>query len=573
VWKILKKITILGINDGHDSGAAIVQDGKILAAINEERLRNVKHYGGLPSKSIEEVFRISGIAPEEVDLIAIAGLTRVVRELNELNFYLKTYYSFPLLAGNEKFSKFLISLFKKSRNISDLEPILKKLGLIEKEIMYIEHHLAHAASAYHLSPWKLEEDILILTADGSGDGFSSTISIGRRGNIERIEGSSFYHSLGNALYSPITEYLGMKWGDHEYKIMGLAPYGKAEYCIDKIKKIIDIDSNNPLKFKNKSKVYISNSQKKFHKILHGQRFDNIAAATQQWYEELITKWVKAAIKKTGLKKIACAGGNFLNVKANKLILEMEDVEDAFFCPGAGDEGLTVGAALQGYYQFAMREGTKPIKLPLVGNYFGTSFSNEEIKEVLKKNDMLEQASFIDNIDEEIGEMIAKSDNVIARCKDGMEWGPRGLGNRSIISNPSNLKIVQKINHAIKMRDFWMPFGPSILDNRINDYVENPRSSPYMILAFDTTEKKDEISAAIHPFDFTCRPQTVDAQHNEGYEKVLKSFEAKTGIGGVLNTSFNLHGFPIVHSPEIAISTFKNSALDYLALGNYLIGKK
>lgn len=569
----MKKITVLGINDGHDSGAAIVQNGKVLAAINEERIRNIKHYGGLPSKSIEEVFKISGIAPEEIDLIAIAGLTRVVTELNELNFYLKTYYSFPSLAGNEKISKLLISLFKKSRNISELEPVLKKLGLFEKEVMYIEHHLAHAASAYHLSPWELDEDILVLTSDGSGDGFSSTISIGSKGNLERIEGSSFYHSLGNALYSPITEYLGMKWGDHEYKIMGLAPYGKAEYCIDKIKTIIDIDPNNPLKFKNKSKAYISNSQKKFQKILAGQRFDNIAAATQLWYEELITKWVKAAVKKTGLKKIACAGGNFLNVKANKLILEMDDVEDVFFCPGAGDEGLTVGAALQGYYQFVIREGIKPIKSPLVGNYFGTSFSNDEIKEVLKKNDMLERASFVDDIDEEVGELLSKSDNVIARCKDKMEWGPRGLGNRSIIANPSNPKIIQKINHAIKMRDFWMPFGPSILYSRIADYVKNPRLSPYMILAFDTTEKRDELSAAIHPFDHTCRPQTVDAEHNLGYEKVLKSFESKTGIGGVLNTSFNLHGFPIVHGPEIAISTFNNSALDYLALGNYLIRKK
>ena len=154
----------------------------------------------------------------------------------------------------------------------------------------------------------------------------------------------------------------------------------------------------------------------------------------------------------------------------------------------------------------------------------------------------------------------------------MEWGPRGLGNRSILANPSDYRLVKKINSAIKMRDFWMPFAPSILESRIDDYLKDARTSPYMILAFDTTDKRDELSAAIHPYDLTCRPQTVNSQYNKNYETVLKSFETKTGIGGILNTSFNLHGFPIVYSPEIAINTFKNSELDTMSLGNYLIKK-
>jgi len=186
--------------------------------------------------------------------------------------------------------------------------------------------------------------------------------------------------------------------------------------------------------------------------------------------------------------------------------------------------------------------------------------------------MFEKAEYVDNIDEEIGELIAKDSMVIARFNGGMEFGPRGLGNRSILANPSNTKIIRKINHAIKMRDFWMPFAASLLASRMEDYLIEPKSSPYMILAFDTTEKRDEIEAGIHPFDFTCRPQTVDSDHNPKYEKVLRAFEAKTSIGGILNTSFNLHGYPIVYNPEIAISTFNNSALDGLALGNYLIKK-
>jgi len=567
-------ITVLGINEGHDSGAALVKDGKIIAAINEERMKNIKHCGGVPVESIREVFNISKIDPSEVDVIAIAGLTRVTDpSLKKIPFYLKTYYESGSIAANPKISKFLVSVLHKYRKIDELKEILIKIGIKEKELVFIEHHLAHAASAYHLSPWDFNDEILILTSDGSGDGISSTVSIGRKGRIERIEESSYYHSLGNVLYSPITQYLGMKWADHEYKVMGLAPYGKAEYCIDKIKKLIDINETNPLQFKNQIGVYTTNIYKKLTRLLEGQRFDNIAAATQMWYEKLITSWVKNALKKTGLKKIACAGGNFLNVKANKLILEMDEVEDAFFCPASGDDGIAVGAALEAYYEITIRDGKKPTKYSLQSNYFGTSYSNEYIKEILKKQGLLEKSQFIDNIDQEIGELIAKDGNVVARCKGEMEWGPRALGNRSIIANPSDPKIIRKINHAIKMRDFWMPFGPSILTSRIDDYLIHGRIAPYMILAFDTISKnRNDLEAALHPFDFSCRPQTVDNSYNPDYEKVLKSFESKTGIGGVLNTSFNIHGYPIVHSPEIAISTFKNSALDYLALGNYLIKK-
>jgi len=567
-------ITVLGINEGHDSGAALVKDGKIIAAINEERMKNIKHFGGIPIESIREVFNISKIDPSEVDVIAIAGLTRVTDpSLKKIPFYLKIYYESGSIAANPKISKFLVSVLHKYRKIDELKEILIKIGIKEKELVFIEHHLAHAASAYHLSPWNFNDEILILTSDGSGDGISSTVSIGRKGRIERIEESSYYHSLGNVLYSPITQYLGMKWADHEYKVMGLAPYGKAEYCIDKIKKLIDINETNPLQFKNQIGAYTTNIYKKLTRLLEGQRFDNIAAATQMWYEKLITSWVKNALKKTGLKKIACAGGNFLNVKANKLILEMDEIEDAFFCPASGDDGIAVGAALEAYYEITIRDGKKPTKYSLQRNYFGTFYSNEYIKEILKKQGLLEKSQFIDNIEQEIGELVAKDGNVVARCKGGMEWGPRALGNRSIIANPSDPKIIRKINHAIKMRDFWMPFGPSILTSRIDDYLIHGRIAPYMILAFDTISKnRNDLEAALHPFDFSCRPQTVDNSYNPDYEKVLKSFESKTGIGGVLNTSFNIHGYPIVHSPEIAISTFKNSALDYLALGNYLIKK-
>ncbi len=458
--------------------------------------------------------------------------------------------------------------------MDEIKKVLTKIGVPQNEIIFVEHHLAHAATAYYLSPWDLNEEVLVLTADAAGDGLSSTVSVARKGKIERIQGSesSYYDSVGYCFYSEITSYLGMQPGDHEYKVMGLAPYGKAEHCIDKIRQMIDIDNTNPLKFKNQMGAFIPSIQKKLRTLLAGQRFDNIAAATQLWFEKLVTGWVQNAVKKTGIRKIACAGGDFLNVKANKMITALDDVDDAFFCPAAGDDGIAVGAALQTYFEMTIKDGGMPFKVPIKGIYYGTSFTNDEIKESIKKCGLLERARFIDNIDEEVGELVAKPGTIIARFKGGMEWGPRGLGNRSIIANPSDPTIIRKINHAIKMRDFWMPFAPSILTSRIHDYLVDGKVAPYMIMAFDTTEKRTDLSAAIHPYDFTCRPQTVGMEYNPEYEKVLKTFESKTGIGAILNTSFNLHGYPIVYSPDVAISTFNNSALDAMAIGNYLIKK-
>ena len=567
---------ILGIHYGHDAGVAIVENGKVVAAINEERIRNLKHYNGIPSFSLNEIFKISKIHPSEIDAIAIVGISDVTKfsESSAFPIYAHLYYTWNPITLNPKTASSFTSHNYRFRDIDEIKTILTEIGVQIKEILFVEHHLGHAAGAYYLSQWNLDEKVLIFTADAAGDGLSSTVSIGHKGEIERVKDSesTYYHSLGYSFFGEITNYLGMVEGDHEYKVMGLAPYGKSSYCLDRMKKIIDIDSSNPLKFKNNMNCSKPSFEIELGKILRGQRFDNVAAAAQEWLEILKEKWVKNAIAKTGIHKIACAGGNFLNVKANQKLLALEEVDDAFFCPAAGDEGLAVGAALIGYYEMSMISGKKPENIPLKDTYLGSSFSNEEIEESLKKHSLLEKAEYIDDIDETVGELLTKDSNIVARFSGKMEWGPRGLGNRSIIANPSDHTVIRKINHAIKMRDFWMPFGPSILESRMQDYVVDPIGAPYMIVSFDTTEKRSEITAAIHPYDLTCRPQTVMAEYNPGYEKVLKSFEVKTGIGAVLNTSFNLHGNPIVWNPEIAIGTFQNSELDALALGNYLLKK-
>ena len=569
-----KNLTVLGIHNFHDSGAALVRNGEILAAINEERITNQKHASGYPLKSIEEVYNIAKIDPSETDAIAVTGAadTIFVKPFQRTLNFSDSMLNWSWVTSNQKGLDLLYLYQERIKKLEGFKKFLSKLNIPIKEVFFVEHHLAHASTAYYLSPWKSHEKVLVLTADGYGDGISSTASIAVNGEIERIENSETnkHNSLGG-FYSSITEYLGMNSAFDAFKVMGLAPYGESENAIQEIKKIINIDPNNSMSFK-QNLASVGLIQKKLAELLHMKRFDNIAAATQVWFEKLLTSWVENVVKKTDVRKIACAGGDFLNVKANQSILQLDCIDDAFFCPAASDEGLAVGAALSGYAELELQNGHKPIKIPLVSNYFGSSFTNEQIKTSLSKHNLLEKAEFIEDIDSEVGELLAKSKNIIGRFSGQMEWGPRGLGNRSIIADPSNSDLVRRINKAVKMRDFWMPFGPSILASRIDDYLINGRIAPYMVLAFDTTEKRNDLIAAIHPYDFTCRPQTVNSTYNEAYEKVIQTFEAKTGNGAILNTSFNLHGDAIVWDPEAALHTFQNSDLDVLAIGNYLLKK-
>jgi len=564
-------VTVLGVHDGHDAGAALVRDGRVLAALQEERPRNIKHYSGTPEFSIREVFRTSGVDPSDIDAIALGCLVMVRAPLDVHTRPLKVrlFERLSPIVASHTFAKLYVKMLHKFRGMDELERIFKELGIEEKEVIFVEHHLSHAACAYYSSPWSHDDPVLIFTADGAGDGLSSTVSIGENGEIRRLAESTYYDSLGNVLYSGITQYLGLKPWDHEYKVMGLAPYGKPEYCIDHIRRIIRLNSKNPLEFQNRIRAYGAALQSKLKKILAGQRFDNIAAATQLWFEQLITRWIRYAIEITGIHRIACAGGLFLNVKANKRIVEMTEVEDSFFYPAAGDSGTPVGAALEGYCEYCRAEGLKPRKEPVTDIYYGPAYTNDDIKEILKKTEWIEKAEYYDDVDSMVGELVAKS-KIVARFSGRLEWGPRALGNRSILADPRDLKMVRKINFAIKHRDFWMPFAPTILEDRMDEYLVNSRPAPYMILAFDTTEEREEIIAAIHPYDHSCRPQSLKDSWNSGYQNALRTFEKRTGIGGVLNTSFNLHGYPIVCSPSQAIWTFENSRLDALALGNYVI---
>jgi carbamoyltransferase len=557
---------VLGINDGHNSGAALLEDGKVAAAITEERLVNIKNYSGIPEISIKKVFEISGRSPQEVDVVSIVSLNRTYAPLKETPLRVKIFYKISPFVHSHAFSNLYVSVLHKFRSMKELNIVLEELGLKEKETVFVEHHQCHAACAYYQRP--LEGDALILTLDGAGDGLCATVSIGENTNIQRIASSTYYDSPGNAMYSEVTGYLGLKRWEHEYKLMGMAPYGRPEFCIDKIRGIIRVNPKKPLEFQNTSGACNTEIQKKLRKLLAGERFDNIAAAAQKHFEDVVTEWVKNAVGETDIHTIVFSGGSFLNVKANKLIREMDEVDGAFFYPVADDGGTAIGAALQAYYDFCERDGVKPKRHELEDLYYGAEYSNDAIKKVIEEKGV--KADYIDDIDSEIGSLISKG-KIIARFNGRDEWGPRALGNRSILADPRNMKVIRKLNFAIKMRDFWMPFAPVILEDKIDEYLIDGKPARYMIEAFDTTPKADEIIAGLHPYDRTARPQTVN-DWNPGYRKVLEEFESLTGVSGLLNTSFNIHGYPIAGTPETAIWTFENSGLDGLAVGNYLISR-
>ena len=375
-------IVVLGIHDGHNAGAALVKNGSIVSAVQEERLNNTKNFSGTPVLSISKVFEIAKIAPSDVNLIAVAGLIKTHAPLKERPAHVALYERYAALFSSHTMTSLLVTVLNKKRKMDELNSIFKDLVPDTKEIVFIEHHTAHAACAFYQRPWN--DDTLVLTLDGAGDGLCSSVNIGRNFSLDRIASTTAYNSPGNMFYSEITGYLGLKRWEHEYKVMGMAPYGLPDYCLDKIQQIVRVNPDKPLEFENTIGAYVNFVQKKLTKLLAEQRFDNISAATQEHFENIVTEWVRNAIDGTGIHKLACAGGMFLNVKANKLIREMEPVEDVFFYPAAGDEGIPVGAALEGYYRYCERDGIKAQKEVLGPIYYGMEYSNNEIESVLKK---------------------------------------------------------------------------------------------------------------------------------------------------------------------------------------------
>ncbi|HEV3115479.1 MAG TPA: carbamoyltransferase C-terminal domain-containing protein [Gemmataceae bacterium] len=556
---------ILGINDGHDSGVCLLRDGQIVLCSSEERRLNIKNHAGIPEQSIAAVFTRTGISPADVDLVTLSSCIRTTvptRDYKPIYSVLNLLSSLGRTEWGTRLGRWLLTRLRKRK---DLLHCLAQHGMADKPVLPFDHHLCHAATAYYHRPWS--EPATVLTMDGAGDGLCATVNTGRGLELEVVARTPKFHSLAAGMYSAITAHLGLKPYEHEYKVMGMAPYGQAEYCADVLRRAFAVDG---LKFRNRAGRIASGMQRYLARRLYAQRFDNVAAACQLVFEELMLEWVRNAVKATGIPRLTAAGGAFLNVKANKLIREMPEVEALYVYPASDDGGTPVGAAVLGYLQLCKQRGVTP-KLDLPRDmYLGLEFSDSEMEAAARASGfpyrrMADPAA-------EIAGLLADG-KIVARFSGREELGPRALGNRSIFADPRDLRVIRKLNFAIKQRDFWMPFAASVLEEDACRYIQRPTSwAYYMIEAFDTTpEGAAALVAGTHPFDQTIRPQLVN-DLNPGYRDLLRAFRARTGVGGLLNTSFNLHGYPIVGTPEVALDTLKKSDLDAVALGPILVTK-
>jgi carbamoyltransferase len=533
----------------------------------EERRCNVKNFAGPPVRSITEILARSGVGAGEVTHVALGCRIRTTAPNRDAKKRIWPVLGLAASAGRWQWSTRLgQQLLIRLSNRSDLTNALKSLG-INAPVKTYDHHSTHAACAYFHRPWT--QDTLILTLDGAGDGLCATVSVGRGNSIEVLAETPKFHSIAAQLYSNITIHLGLKPYEHEYKVMGMAPYGQAEYCIKALEDLFEVDG---LYFRNRAGRIYERMQTLLHKRLQAQRFDNIAAACQLVFERLVVQWVRNAVAKTGIRRLACAGGAFLNVKANKLIRELPEVEDLYVYPASDDGGTSVGAAILGYLDAAKASGVEPRFDLQADMYLGLEYTHEECLAAVRGREDVEYVE-LSNVPEQVADVLAAR-GIVARFSGREEWGPRALGNRSIICDPRDMGIIRKLNFAIKHRDFWMPFAASILAEDRDTYMQRCHpNARYMIEAFDTKQPEGEqIVAGTHPFDKTVRPQLVD-ELNPGYRDLIRAFKKRTGVGAVLNTSFNLHGSPIVGTPEVAVYTLLNSELDALLLGRLLVWRK
>ncbi len=564
---------ILGIHDGHNCGATIIKNGEVLASVSEERLVRRKNETGYPINSIKEILKLSNLNAVDIDEFVYAS--NFMHNANYLKDKKKWYKAGRVeqeidLNQSKEYLKAVFDKRKKDR----IENIVKHLKIDEKKIFFIEHHLAHAAAAYYGSNINRREKTLILTCDGAGDGISASVSIGYKNKIKRLSSTKRSSSLGK-IYSRVTHHLGFEPWEHEYKIMGMAPYGKFKDAkrIEKIFEKVTKIKNKNIFFSNPSSLDASYLYDYFQSKLSLERFDNISLGVQLFLENQLIHWVKNCIKKTNIKSIVAGGGVFMNVKANQKISDLKEVKKLFIFPSCGDESLSFGAAWYRFYNNRKNDYKPKFK----NIYLGRSFDDQEISKLIQKsfyNSKRFKVKKVKNIEAEVAELLSKN-NIVARFKSNSEWGARALGNRSILANPSDLNTINKINSMIKKRDFWMPFAPSILNEDLKKFfkVKKKLDLRYMTISVDSkNEKVDEISAALHPKDNTGRIQVVDRHLNLHYYKLLKLFKKKTGSSIILNTSFNIHGQPIVYYPEDAILAFKNSGLNYLCVNNYLIKK-
>jgi carbamoyltransferase len=564
---------VIGIHDGHNASVAVVKDGVVTLAIQEERFTRVKNQGDLPQNALETAL---GLASERASAVPIAlnGLymnygqwqrERIVAEY-ERSSSLASRLKQPLK------NTFVDRLYR-GRKSAERAERLAAAGFNRSSLVPIEHHLAHASAAFYTCPWQ-DEKVLVMTCDGSGDRLSATVNIGHRGGLTRLAEVSEHDSIGR-LYALVTRHLGMVPLEHEYKVMGLAPYvsdgSKTEAAARIFSDLFEFPGNS-LTWRRRAGVpSMYAAREPLRRALDGQRFDVIAAGAQRFIEYMLTTWVRNAIRETGIRKVACSGGVFMNVKANLALLEIEQLEDLYVFPSCGDESNSIGAAL-----YAARQRGHSTQ-PLGPIYFGDPITDREAQLALEPAARASRLRmhFVDDIERRVAEKLSEG-KIVARAKGAAEFGARALGNRSILARADSPHAIRAINEMIKCRDFWMPFAPSVLEERAGEYYIKPKPvrSPYMMFAFHSRpEKRAAFTAAQHPYDYTARPHEVRREHNPDYHRLLIEYEHCTGEGILLNTSFNLHGEPVVQRASDAVDVFLRSGLEYMALANWWVEKR
>ena len=594
---------VLGIHDGHNATAALMIDGEVVANVSEERFTYRKNEMGFPYQSIKFCLESSGANVNDVDHVAFSTKSLPIQYMRigrEFNFTIRDWldeqeeYWKPLLFNGEVNTQYLDKVFTDKRFVSDncyydysdvknvlsldennfvlhktrCEAMFKYFGIQEDKIKAYDHHTCHQYYAYFASPFR-EKPCLIFTADGGGDQANGTVSLAENDKITEV-GRNNDTDLAR-IYRYITLILGMKIGEHEFKVMGLAPY-TTEYEISKTDKV----------FKNVFKVnggmidYENRPQDLFFHFrdsLADCRFDGIAGGVQQMVEEVGAEWFSDAIEKYNIHRVVFSGGLSMNVKLNKVIAELEGVDEFYCAASGGDDSIALGACYLAT-EIDSVEKNNIIKIGDFRNaYKGPTISEEQVKEAV--DDVSDCLIYKNISNKQIAEFLADG-LVLGRMCGNMEFGSRALGNRSIIADPSNVDTVKHINEKIKFRDFWMPFAPSVLDSYADKYLLNPKSisGDHMTGSFDTTtEGQKALFAAMHPADKTVRAHIVKQELNPSYYSLIEEFAKITGVGALLNTSFNLHGLPIVAYPEHAIHVLKNSKLDGVLLNETLLLRK
>jgi carbamoyltransferase len=593
---------ILGISAFyHDSAACLLNDGKIVAAAQEERFTRKKHDAGFPTHAIQYCLKEAGIAAKDIDNVVFYEKPFVKFER-----LLETYLAFAP-KGFTSFAKAMPvwikdKLFQKSALIKELKSTLDESVDWRERLLFSEHHLSHAASAYYPSPF---ESAAVLTLDGVGEWTTTSLAIGKGSDLQVVKEIHFPHSLG-LLYSAFTYYTGFKVNSGEYKVMGLAPYGEPRYADLIREKLITVAEDGSFQLDMSYFDYatgLTMTNKKFDALFGGpprtsekeltQREMDLAASVQKVTEDIVLELTRGIAKETGERNLCLAGGVALNCVANGILLREKIFDNIWIQPAAGDAGGALGAALSTWYMHHSKERyLSKERDAMKGAYLGPEFTDAEIEADLTacgaRFKKLSEAEVI----EEVASALA-DEKAVGWMQGRMEFGPRALGGRSIIADPRSPVMQKQLNLKVKYRESFRPFAPSVLREDVAEWFEHDTDSPYMLLVADVQSDKrramteeeealfgiDKLNVprssvpAITHVDYSARIQTVHTDTNPKYHAVISKFKEKTGCPLVVNTSFNVRGEPIVCTPTDAFKCFMGTEMDVLAVGNYVLYKE